>query len=636
MKDRPHEKNGGSPFLMAYMAVGGILGDIGTSPLYVMAIVFSRIKPTRDNILGILSLITLSFVFLTLKYAYLALNLDNDGEGGTFALFALIKRQAKALREKGINDPKVRSLVWLASGLSLLCGAFLLGDGIITPSISVLSAFEGVQVVYPRLHPWVIPLTVAVLAALFSIQRRGTERIARLFSPVMLLWFTAIATLGWINILKVPWILKAADPYYAVRFIAHEPLALTFAVMGIVFLCITGGEAMYADMSHYSKQGIRLAWAFAAFCLLSNYFGQGAFLLTTGHHENILFALSYSQGKGVYFGMLVLATLAAIIASQAIITGSYTTYKQAMELHHLPRLEVKVTSPRHPGQIYIAPVNWFMMVACLFTVLFFKSSAALGAAYGLAVTGAFVGNTINMGGCLYLRHYQEPKGFMRYIPLILLFLLFDTAFFTSNLGKIPSGGWFPLMVCAFLITTMLAWHRGSYLLYRSIPKEERRGFVQRLKETDLVVLPGISVYMVRDTQRVPASLIMEAEEGVLRERIILVTVVSRHYPWGIDYEKELLGKIAKGRVEVYQVFIEKGFMRSFVHVPHVLDSLDFENEHRRYVFGDWHVFVPLPPKRNLLLRYFAFIYRVVPPLTAKFLIPKDQVVYIGGDVEITL
>jgi len=636
MKDQPHERNGGSPFRMAYMAVGGILGDIGTSPLYVMAIIFARLKPTRDNILGILSLITLAFVFLTLKYAYLALNLDNEGEGGTFALFALIKRHAKILKEKGINDPKVKSLVGLASGLSLLCGAFLLGDGIITPSISVLSAFEGVQVVYPQLHPWVIPLTVVVLVILFSLQRRGTERIARLFSPIMLLWFTAIATLGWINILKVPWILKAANPYYALRLLTHEPVTLTFAVMGIVFLCITGGEAMYADMSHYSKQGIRLAWTFAAFCLLSNYFGQGAFLFTTGHHENILFALSYNQGKGIYLGMLALATLAAIIASQAIITGSYTTYKQAMELHHLPRLEVKMTSPRHPGQIYIAPVNWFMMVACLFTVLFFKSSAALGAAYGLAVTGAFVGNTVNMGGCLYLQHYQETKEFIKYIPLLLLFLIFDSVFFSSNLGKIPSGGWFPLMVCAFLIITMLAWHKGSYLLYKNIPKEDRREFAKRLKEADMAVLPGISVYMVRDTQRVPASLIMEAEEGVLREQILLVTVTSHHYPWGIDYEKELLGKIAKDRVEIYQVFIDKGFMRSFAPVPHVLDSLDFKGEHRRYVFGDWHVLVPLPPKKNLLLRYFAFIYRVVPPLTGKFLIPKDQVVYIGGDVEITL
>ncbi len=635
MKGRPGLPDGGSTLRMAYMAVGGILGDIGTSPLYVMAIVFSRIKANRDNIMGILSLITLSFLFLTLKYAYLALTLDNEGEGGTFALFALIKKQANTLREKGYNDRKISHLLMLASALSLLCGAFLLGDGIITPSISVLSAFEGVQVAYPHLTPWVIPMTVAVLVLLFSLQRRGTERMASLFSPVMILWFLAIAVLGWINILKAPWIIMALSPYYALHLLLREPITATFAVMGIVFLCITGGEAMYADMSHYSKSGIRLAWGFAAFSLLSNYFGQGAFLSITGQHQNILFALSHNQGKAAYFGILVLATMAAIIASQAIITGSYTTYKQAMELHHLPRLEVKMTSPMHPGQIYIGPVNWLMMTACLFTVLFFKSSAALGAAYGLAVTGAFIGNTINMGTCLYLRHYETPKGFAVFAPLILLFLAFDLAFFSSNLGKIPSGGWFPLLVCAFLIVTMVAWHKGSYLLYSQIPKEKRKNFCNRLEHAEMVALPGVSVYMVRDPERVPSALIIEAGQGVLRKTIVLVTVQTQNSPWGVTYEKRLLGHLANSQIELYEVMVDKGFMRSFVHIPHVLDSLDFPRD-RRYVFGDWHVRVSLLPKRNILLRYFAFMYRVVPPLTGRFFIPRDRVFYIGGDVEISL
>ena len=634
-------KNAGSQgekapiFLMAYMAMGGILGDIGTSPLYVMAIVFGEINPTRENVMGVLSLITLSFLFLTLKYAYLALNLDNEGEGGTFALLTLIKKQVKALEVEGLANRRVFFILSMATVLSLFCGALLLSDGIITPSISVLSAFEGIRVVFPGLASWVVPLTVVILVVLFSIQSRGTEKIARLFSPVIVLWFSAIAVLGWLNILKAPWILEALNPKYALVFLAHKPVAVTFAVMGIVFLCITGGEAMYADMSHYSRGGIRLAWAVAAFCLLSNYFGQGAFLLRTAHHENLFFALSYAQGEKAYFAMLVLATLAAIIASQAIITGSYTTYKLAMELHYLPRLEIKSTSPRYPGQIYIAPVNWVMMAACLFTVLFFKSSAALGAAYGLAVTGAFIGNTLNMAGCLYLRHYQEPVDFLKYVPLFLLFLLFDTTYFGSNLGKIPTGGWFPLMVCAFLAATMVSWYRGSYLLYNRLPKETRRGFMDRLKDQDLTLLPGVSVYMARDPERVPPSLILEAREGALRQQILLVTVITQSHPWGVDYEKRLLGKVAHEGVEVYEVMIEKGYMRSFVHVPHVLDSLDFPDQ-RRYVFGDWQVTVPMPPRKNFLLRYFAFIYRLVPPIRTRFLIPREEVVYIGGDVELSL
>ncbi len=635
MKDRISVAGKAPVFLMAYMAMGGILGDIGTSPLYVMSIVFGEIKPSRENVMGVLSLITLSFLFLTLKYAYLALRLDNEGEGGTFALLTLIKRQAKALKEGGLANGKVLFIVGMATVSSLLCGALLLSDGIITPSISVLSAFEGIQVVYPRFHPWVVPLTVVVLVALFSIQRKGTEKIARLFSPVMVLWFSAIAVLGWLNIVKVPWVLEALNPKYALLFLIHKPVAITFVVMGIVFLCITGGEAMYADMSHYSRSGIRLAWGIAAFSLLSNYFGQGAYLIMTKHHKNLFFALSYGQGEAVYFAMLILATLAAIIASQAIITGSYTTYKLAMELHYLPRVEIKSTSPRYPGQIYIAPVNWLMMVACLFTVLFFKSSAALGAAYGLAVTGAFVGNTLNMAGCLYLRNYQEPLGFLKYVPLFILFLFFDLAFFGSNLGKIPTGGWFPLLVCTFLAATMVSWYRGSHLLYRSLPKEGRKEFVERLKDLSVAALPGSSVYMARDPERVPPSLIMEAQEGVLREQVVLVTIITQSHPWGVTYDKRLLGRLADGKVEVYEVLIEKGYMRSFVHVPHVLDSLDFPDR-RRYVFGDWQVSVPMPPKKNLLLRYFAFLYRVVPPMRARFLIPREEVVYIGGDVELDL
>jgi KUP system potassium uptake protein len=622
---------------MAYLAIGGILGDIGTSPLYVMSIVFGRLKTTQENVMGILSLITLSFIFLTLKYAYLALNLDNEGEGGTFALQTRIKKEERRLREHGIASKRIVFIVVISTVLSLFSGALLLSDGIITPSISVLSAIEGIQVVYPHLHNWVIPITILILMALFSIQKRGTEKVARLFSPVMIIWFAAIGVLGIMNVVRSPWILRALNPLYALRFLAHAPPTLSFTVMGIVFLCITGGEALYADMSHYSKNGIRMAWGIAAICLLINYFGQGAYLLRTGIHKHLFFAMGYQEGTAVYGGLLILASLAAIIASQAIITGSYTTYKLAMELKHLPRVEIKSTSPKHPGQIYITSVNWMLLIACMFVVLFFQRSDALGDAYGLAVTGAFIGTTLLMSSCLYITNYLKPWRFWTVAPLLMLFLIFDTAFFSSNLGKIPTGGWFPILVSIILATTMMAWRKGTSILYRKMPKEEIKSFLQRLKnEEALSCIEGTRVYMTMNTDKIPATLLLDAMDGYLHKKILLVSVETKDHPWGVNYEHKLLGRMGGDNIELYEVKIEKGYMRSFVHVPHILDALNLGDENRQYVFGHWQVKVPFPPRKNVLLKYFSLIYRLLPPMTRHFRTPKERVIYMGGEIEISL
>jgi KUP system potassium uptake protein len=616
---------------LAYLAIGGVLGDIGTSPLYVMALTFKKLPPTLGNVMGVLSLIVWSFVFLSAKYAWMALSMDNNGEGGTFALLGLIRKEGQRLRQRTATELRNHAVA-IAGIFSMTCGALLLSDGVITPAISVLAAVEGVQVVYPHLAELVIPAAVIILTGLFSLQKRGTERIARLFSPVILIWFVAIGAVGVLNLTAAPGLLKALNPYYAIVFIFHHPLGIVFPILGYVVLCITGGEALYADEAHYSRPAIRLAWAVAAVCLLANYFGQGAFILTTGHVANPFFDMSVPLGHAVYMLLLVLATLAAIIASQAMITGSYSTYKQAMELRMLPRLEIRNTSTSTTGQIYIPWVNWGLFGACLATIFIFQSSDSLGNAYGLAVTGAFIGTTLMMGIYLFLHHYDRRKKFMAFIPLLGLFLLFDAGFFFSNLGKIPTGGWFPLCVGTFLVTLMIAWEEGSNLLYQSIPKEDMPTFTKKLKKAAITLIPGTRIYMNLNENTVPATLLSDRDGESLRRNCVLVTVKNTDLPWGIRYDKKEIASFHDGQGKIYQVIIEKGYMRLFVNVPNIMDEQGFKEMPKQFVFGFWNIQVVDKTWRRWLLLFFRFIHRNSPSLTQRFMLPAENVAYTGGDI----
>jgi KUP system potassium uptake protein len=629
-----HTKSAGT-FFLAYLAIGGVLGDIGTSPLYVMALTFKELPINRGNIMGVLSLITWSFVFLSAKYAWMALKLDNNGEGGTFALLGLIRKEGFRRRQTpGIS--RRLPLADIAAVFSITCGALLLSDGVITPAISVLAAVEGVEVVYPHLAEMIIPAAVLILTGLFAIQKRGTERIARLFSPVILIWFSAIGIVGILNLSADPNVLVALNPYYALIFIFHHPLGLVFSVFGYVVLCITGGEALYADEAHYSRPAIRLAWLIAAFCLLANYFGQGAFLLTKGRTANPFFGMSVPLGHTVYMLLLVLATLAAIIASQAMITGSYSTYKQAMELRMLPRLEIRNTSTSTTGQIYIPWVNWGLFGACLATIFIFRSSDSLGNAYGLAVTGAFIGTTLMMGIYLFLHHQSQRQRFFAYVPLLGIFLLFDAGFFFSNLGKIPTGGWFPLLVGTFLVAMMIAWEQGSKVLYQSIPKEDIPTFMENLKTAAVTLIPGTRIYMNLNENSAPATLLFDRDGESLRQTCVLVTVKNTNLPWGIHYVKKDLGCFHGGEGKIHQVIIEKGYMRLFVNVPNIMDELGFRDTPRHFVFGFWNIQVLDKTWRRWLLVLFRFIHRNSPSLTHRFMLPADSVVYTGGDIGIQL
>jgi KUP system potassium uptake protein len=635
MKSNGTQAKARGTLFLAYLAIGGVLGDIGTSPLYVMALTFKTLPVNRENIMGVLSLITWSFVFLSAKYAWMALKLDNNGEGGTFALLGLIRKEGFRRRQPpGIS--RRLPLVDIAAVFSITCGALLLSDGVITPAISVLAAVEGVEVVYPHLAELIIPAAVLILTGLFTLQKRGTERIAKLFSPVILIWFSAIGTVGLLNLSADPGVLMALNPYYALVFIAHHPLGLVFSVFGYVVLCITGGEALYADEAHYSRPAIRLAWLIAAFCLLTNYFGQGAYLLTTGRTANPFFGMSVPLGHVVYMLLLVLATFAAIIASQAMITGSYSTYKQAMELRMLPRLEIRNTSASTTGQIYIPWVNWGLFGACLATIFIFRSSDSLGNAYGLAVTGAFIGTTLMMGIYLFLHHREQRRRFFAYLPLLGIFLLFDAGFFFSNLGKIPTGGWFPLLVGTFLVAMMIAWEQGSEVLYQSIPKEDIPTFKEKLKTAAITLIPGTRIYMNLNENSAPATLLSDRGGESLRRTCVLVTVKNTNLPWGIHYVKKEIGCFHDGEGQIHQVVIEKGYMRLFVNVPNIMDELGFKDTPRQFVFGFWNIQVQDKTWRRWLLILFRFIHRNSPSLTNRFMLPAESVVYTGGDIGIRL
>ncbi|SDN55784.1 KUP system potassium uptake protein [Desulfonauticus submarinus] len=617
---------------LAYLAIGGILGDIGTSPLYVISLTFKNLTISKENVMGVLSLIFWSFMFLSAKYAGLALNLDNDGEGGTFTLMHLIQTEANKLK-KSILRYKFTFIIGFASILSMICGALLLSDGVITPSISVLAAVEGIEVIYPHLAEFILPIATIILCALFFLQKRGTEKIAKLFSPIIIVWFVSIGLVGLKNLVEMPCLLKSINPYYALHFILSHPLSIVFPILGYVVLCITGGEALYADEAHYSKPAIRIAWGVAAICLLINYLGQGAFILKHPQSQNPFFDMSLPFGHAFYIYLLILATLAAIIASQAMITGSFSTYKQAMELRMLPRVEIRNTSHKTAGQIYIPTVNRAMFLACLTTVFIFKKSDALGDAYGLAVTGAFIGTTLMMTMLLFLKNYQQQKKFFMILPLLCIFLMFDSAFFFSNLGKIPTGGWFPLIIATFLVLTMLAWKHGSLLLYYAIPKMPLKKFVNTIKEEKPLVLKGTNIYMTLNPNEVPGCLLEEVKEGWIKQTVLFVSVQNTHLPWGIHYEKKLLIKMKD--IEIYQIIINKGYMRLFVNVPNIIKTLGFETQPRRFVFSLWNPIITETSWKKLLLQYFRLIYKNTSSLTTRFAIPTEELLYIGKDIKLS-
>ena len=623
---RPAPRKENASAAMTVAALGVVFGDIGTSPLYAMREAFSTIPPNHDNVLGILSLVFWAItIVVSLKYVVLVMRADNRGEGGNLALTALVQpSEAEAGRRRHL------SLLFLG-----LFGASLLyGDGIITPAISVLSAVEGLKVATPVFEPLVLPLTLGLLIALFLGQKHGTAKIGSLFGPVIILWFTSIGILGALSIAQTPHVLLAVNPWHAVAFFIHFRWH-AFLTLGAVFLALTGAEALYADMGHFGRKPIRQAWFFVAMPgLLCNYFGQGALLLREPQaQENPFFHLAPDWAL---YPLVALSALATIIASQAIISGTFSITSQAMKLGLLPRMTIHHTSKDEMGQIYVSQINWGLLIATIWLVLTFRSSSALAAAYGVAVSTTMVITTI-----LIYFVTQRVWGWSRPLGLFVMtgFLLVDLAFFFSNATKIHAGGWFPLLVGIGICILMSTWRRGRQLLVERLKKTSTplSLFVQNVPDTAPVCVPGVAVYMNADPEITPPALVYNLRHNkVVHELNVIVMVVVEEIPYVSPVRRVRVEELSK---RFYRVTVSYGFMDP-QDVPRSLSlcksaGLDFDVNRATFFLGRETLLpAPRPAMSKWRSALFDFMSRNALRASHFFRIKASQVIEIGYEIEL--
>ncbi|NTU79410.1 MAG: potassium transporter Kup [Chloroflexales bacterium] len=546
---------------LALGALGVVYGDIGTSPLYALREAFHgphAIPVTPLNIYGVLSLVFWSLIIvITIKYIGFIMRADNRGEGGIMALTAFATPIRPLL-------PSPRR--WLVL-LGVIGAALLYGDGVITPAISVLSAVEGLKVATPLFTPYVELITVAIIVGLFLIQSRGTGRIGRLFGPIMLVWFCTLALLGVLHIAQNPAILLAVNPIHAATFFATDGLQ-GFLVLGTVFLVVTGGEALYADMGHFGRKPIMLAWFTLVLpALLLNYFGQGALLLAEPEAAENLFYLMAPEWATL--PLVILSTLATIIASQALISGAFSITMQAQNLGFLPRLRIVHTSATEFGQIYIPFVNWLLMGSCIVVVLGFQTSSNLAAAYGIAVTSTMAITTIIFG---IVTRERWGWGWPRVVALVGSFLIVDLAFLGANVVKIPQGGWFPIVAAIVIFTVMTTWKRGSRLVNQREQSLEQDlpSLIDRCSTALPHRAPGTAFFMSANPNGVPDALVINYQyNGVIAERVVLVTVLIEDVPHVGDSRRVQVEGLGQG---FYKVTLRFGFMEE-ANVPAALASL---------------------------------------------------------------
>jgi KUP system potassium uptake protein len=541
-------------------AIGVVYGDIGTSVLYAVKEVFGsgHVDFSTGNVYGILSILfwTLT-VIVSLKYVVLVLRADNNGEGGLVAMLALASQAVK-------DKPGLRGVL-LAIGI--FGTSLFYGDGVITPAISVLSAVEGLEVVSPRFTEWVIPLTLLILLCLFAVQKHGTSGVGRYFGPITLVWFLSLAALGVANIVRHPEILQALSPHHALGFMWRYP-GTTFIILGAVVLCVTGAEALYADLGHFGKKPIRLAWfAVVMPALTLNYFGQGALLLERPEAVKNPFYLMAPEWA--LLPLVGLATAATVIASQALITGAFSVTRQAMQLGYLPRLNVQHTSVRETGQIYIPFVNWGLYVAIVLAVVMFRSSSNLAAAYGIAVTlDMLITTTLTF----FVIRYSWKYPLWLCVAATGCFFIVDAAFFASNLLKLLQGGWFPLMIGAAVFTLMMTWKRGRTILNEKLREDaiDLPSFLEAVFVNPPMRVEGTAVFLTAEPGRVPNALLHNLKHNkVLHDKNLFVTVRSHEVPWiGLSkrLEMEALGR------NCWQVVIHYGFKNDF-DVPRALEQM---------------------------------------------------------------
>ncbi len=625
MTDDSHKGGNKVSSALVVGALGVVYGDIGTSPLYALRESLSDWEVTPANIYGVLSLIFWSLtIIISLKYLVLVLRADNRGEGGVLALNALLHGHD--------SNEKTRRAVILSS-LGIFGACLLYGDGVLTPAISVLSAVEGLKVVTPLFEPYIVPTTVCILLLLFLIQSRGTDKIGSLFGPIIFIWFSTIGILGLSSILDNPVVLKALNPGYAVSFFfIHGWHA--FLTLGAVFLCVTGGEALYADMGHFGRKPIQYGWFFVAFPgLLLNYFGQGALLLSNPSALSNPFYLLAPEWA--LLPLVILATVATVIASQALISGAFSITSQAIQFGLLPRLTIRHTSSEEIGQIYISRVNWLLLALTIWVVLEFQSSSNLASAYGIAVSTSMVITTILIF-CVSRQVWKWP--FALSASICTCFFVVDFIFFASNFLKVADGGWMPLLLAFVILTLMLTWKRGRYILRQRLLEKlpPFDVFVHDIPEMTPVRVPGTAVYMNTYSDLTPPALLHNLKHNkVIHELILICNVVLENVPYVSPVRRVEVSPVGRS---IYKVEVHYGYMDK-PDIPRALTlcktrGLGFDPKTATFFFGRETILATDRPGMAIWREeLFSFLSRNAQKASRFFGIRADQVVEIGFEIE---
>ena len=605
--------------ILTLTAIGVVYGDIGTSPLYAFRECFNgehALDLTEANVFGVLSLIFWALIIIiSFKYLVIILRADNDGEGGILALMELVKPKAKSVK--------------CVMALGLFGAALLYGDGIITPAISVLSAVEGLKIITPALNDFVIPITLIILFFLFFIQKRGTGGVGQIFGPVTLIWFITLGVLGVVEIVQIPYILEAVNPVYGVQFFINNGFH-GFIILGVIFLVVTGGEALYADMGHFGRFPIRLAWFTVALPgLLLNYFGQGALLIT--HPEFVENPFYYLAPELALIPMVILATCATVIASQAIISGAFSLTFQALQLGYLPRMRVLHTSDQERGQIYIPKVNWLLFFATVALILGFKSSGNLAAAYGIAVTSTMAITTILAFSAM--RNIWKWSSFVA-VPLTLFFLVIDLSFFGANMLKFLDGGWVPILIGVVIFIIMETWyhmrrHVGERITTDTQPIREIIPDVLSIRQ---VSVPGTGIYMWSNPRGIPPALMNNLKHNkILHRQIIILTIKYANVPYVNPKESITIEKLADG---FYRVIAKHGY-KDPADVQEIIKTLNKmgikidENKLSFYLGRETVIVEDRFSRKNWKKKLFVALYSNAESATKYFNIPADKVMEVG-------
>jgi KUP system potassium uptake protein len=608
-------------------ALGVVYGDIGTSPLYAIKEVFASahhpVPVTPENVLGVLSLFLWSLVIVvTIKYVAFIMRANNKGEGGIIALMTL------ALHGGEAGSWQQRLLVMLG----LFGAALFYGDGVITPAISVLSAVEGLEIITPAFTPYILPISLVILVILFFVQRRGTASVGALFGPVMLVWFAVLAILGMLQIVANPMVLAAVNPVHAARFLMGNSL-LGFFALGAVVLCITGAEALYADMGHFGARPIQYAWLGLVMpALLINYFGQGALLLADpASLENPFYLLAPEWAR---YGLVILATVATVIASQAVISGAFSITQQAIQLGYTPRLEIQHTSEKEIGQIYLPAINWLLLIAIVALVLEFRSSSNLAAAYGIAVTGTMlITNILAIAVAVRLWSWSPARAVLGALPFIVI----DLTFFLANSVKIADGGWFPLVFGLAVFTLLTTWKRGRELLQARLADQAMalEPFIAGTVAPGIDRVPGTAIFMTPNPENVPHALLHSLKHfKALHEQVVILSVRVFDVPWVPDVDRV---EVVRLNGNFWTVTVQYGF-KDEPDIPGALlqaagNGLHIDMMDASFFLGRETLIARLGSEmaywRELL---FIALFRNAGSATAFFRIPSNRVVELGSQV----